>query len=83
MIFKALANQVQVKGSTIIQTPPIVWYRPKNATTEIAKRSQYIPVDFLLLSIVKICNENSANGSIIQSPVFYATFSGSLQFQQS
>ena len=51
MIFNAFANQVQVKGSTNIQTPPITWYNPKNATTDIKKSNQYKPLDFFVLSI--------------------------------
>jgi len=51
IIFNAFANQVQVKGNTRMQTPPITWYNPKNATTEIKKSSQYKPLDFFVLSI--------------------------------
>lgn len=51
MIFNALANQVHVNGRTKIQTPPITWYNPKNATTDIKNRIQYKPLDFFVLSM--------------------------------
>jgi len=51
MIFNACANQVHVKGKTNMQTPPITWYNPKNATTDIKNRTQYKPLDFFVLSI--------------------------------
>jgi hypothetical protein len=44
---------VQVKGNTNMQTPPITWYNPKNATTDIKNRTQYKPLDFFVLSIYK------------------------------
>jgi len=51
IIFNAFANQVQVKGKTRMQTPPMDWYKPKKATTDKRNRSQYSPDDFFELSI--------------------------------
>jgi len=51
MIFNAFANQVHVKGRTNMQTPPITWYNPKNAATDIKNKIQYKLLDFFELSM--------------------------------
>jgi hypothetical protein len=50
-MFKAFANQVQVNGKTRIHKPPMDLYKPKKATTDTRKRSQYSPEDFFEFSI--------------------------------
>jgi hypothetical protein len=40
MILSAFANQVQEKGRTKMQTPPMTWYNPMNAAIEIRNKSQ-------------------------------------------
>jgi hypothetical protein len=39
-MLSALAPQVQEKGRTRIQTPPITWYNPIKAAIEMRNRSQ-------------------------------------------
>ncbi len=48
----AAAKEVTTKGKTIEQYPPPIAYTPKKAATERKNMIQYLPVDFLVVSII-------------------------------